>query len=43
MPKNEKDEQKTAHMTQHRKLKNKQHESFNWVKRRYFGKYVLPP
>ena len=26
MVKNEKDEQKTAHMTQHRKLKNKQHE-----------------
>ena len=26
MAKNEKDKQKTAHMTQHRKLKNKQHE-----------------
>ena len=26
MAKNEKDNQKTAHMTQHRKLKNKQHE-----------------
>ena len=26
MAKNEKDEQTTAHMTQHRKLKNKQHE-----------------
>ena len=27
MAKNEKDKQTTAHMTQHRKLKNKQHES----------------
>ena len=26
MAKNEKDKQKKAHMTQHRKLKNKQHE-----------------
>ena len=26
MAKNEKDKKKTAHMTQHRKLKNKQHE-----------------
>ena len=26
MAKNEKDKQKTAHMKQHRKLKNKQHE-----------------
>ena len=26
MAKNERDEQTTAHMTQHRKLKNKQHE-----------------
>ena len=26
MAKNEKDKQTTAHMTQHRKLKNKQHE-----------------
>ena len=26
MAKNEKDKQSTAHMTQHRKLKNKQHE-----------------
>ena len=26
MAKNEKDKQKTEHMTQHRKLKNKQHE-----------------